>query len=330
MCSDFHKQRNIGIDVLRTIACFLVIVIHCWTEFNRVDETLSNILVSFSRLGVGVFFIVTGYFLTDMVQYGNGRRHILKLLNIVVMSTLLYLILNVVIHTLLGNGIGWFILGSMSFQRVVNFLIFNNSEIGPHFWYLWAIIYTLVACIYICRYGKKKALYWTALCCFICGLILSYMDFRIQQRSWLFYGFPFVVCGMYIRDKVKLFGRIKTRTLMIIFIICTLLVVLEAGLFQTNREYYILTLPMSACSLLIAIKDRNMKLKKPIIAVAYIGMKYSLYIFIFHIAVKRVLTMLFVEGGVFLYMVGYPIIIFSASLILSMLYLSMPARLRLF
>ena len=62
------KGKFDGIETLRALACFMVIVLHCApfsTESATSAETSLLVYIALSRAAVPLFFMITGYLLLD-------------------------------------------------------------------------------------------------------------------------------------------------------------------------------------------------------------------------------------------------------------------------
>ena len=69
-----RKKRASGIELLRILAMFAIIAHHFsthvdWGEVTQLNSYWINIFGSFGRVGVAIFFIITGYFLTRQKSY---------------------------------------------------------------------------------------------------------------------------------------------------------------------------------------------------------------------------------------------------------------------
>jgi surface polysaccharide O-acyltransferase-like enzyme len=98
-----RKKRASGIELLRILAMIAIIAHHFsthvnWGEVTQLNSYWITIFGSFGRIGVGIFFIITGYFLARQKNY-NWK----KIFN-VLRPTWFYSLLFLGIFTLLKDG----------------------------------------------------------------------------------------------------------------------------------------------------------------------------------------------------------------------------------
>ncbi len=91
-----RKQRNSGIELLRIVAMILIIAHHFALHTNWPDvgftpnAYLIDALQSFGKVGVGIFFIISGYFLQKKTP-SNIKQHIARILRPTYFYALLFL-----------------------------------------------------------------------------------------------------------------------------------------------------------------------------------------------------------------------------------------------
>ena len=132
------KQRNLKIDQLKCLSAFLVIYVHC-SPTGTIGENISAI----ARIAVPIFFIITGYFYEFSNQREKKQSQIKNIFVLCIIANFLYLIWNIILQMLLGNSIKNYLLEILEPKAVVKFLIFNESPVGVHLWYLGALLYGL-------------------------------------------------------------------------------------------------------------------------------------------------------------------------------------------
>ncbi len=74
-----RMQRNYSVDILRFLCAYLVITLHIHTPYSAYTEPIA-------RCAVPLFFMMSGFF---------GKAKIYRLLKIIVLSTLVYLFVNI-------------------------------------------------------------------------------------------------------------------------------------------------------------------------------------------------------------------------------------------
>ena len=61
------KERNFGLDLLRTIAITLVILSHCTFLFQGPPNVFSLVLRNMGVVGVDLFFVLSGYLIGGLL-----------------------------------------------------------------------------------------------------------------------------------------------------------------------------------------------------------------------------------------------------------------------
>ena len=97
-----------------------------------------------TRVAVSIFFMITGYFYSDMVARHKEKQQIKKILYLVVEANLLFFIWNIVLDVLRRNSIVTYVRSIFTGKNLLEFLTLNESPVAGHLWYLGAILYVLV------------------------------------------------------------------------------------------------------------------------------------------------------------------------------------------
>lgn len=325
-------DRDLGVDVLKTLSAFLVVVIHSKIQLDSINTSLAYGMIAFARLGVGCFFIISGYYFPILMQKGKLKGHLAKIFRLALWTMVLYIIFNMLYNQVVWHDYYIPIEKATDVTNILKFVVLNESIVDIHLWYLFAIGYTMLFCYLFYRYDKIKALYLISACLFVGGIIVGYLGYFSTQRSWLFYGIPFVAAGIFIRERGQaLLSRLDVSTIVLTLSIGLLITVAEAVYLGVNRDYYILSIVLASLALLLAIKVNPLigeLNNRYVSSLCVIGVKYSMYIYIFHIAVKRTVDFIAPHIGSDLNVlhVGYPIVIFLLSLGVSMLWCRLPHR----
>lgn len=327
-----NADRDLGVDLLKTLSAFLVVVIHSRLQLNSISAGLADGMNAFARLGVGCFFVISGYYFPLLMQNGKLKGHLFKIFKLALWTMAIYLLFNLIYYQIVWHDYYIPIERATDLSNILTFVFFNNAIVDIHLWYLFAIGYTMLFCYLFYRYDSVKVLKLISACLLVGGIIVGYMGYYSVQRSWLFYGIPFVAAGIFIRERGQaLLSRLDVSTIVLTLSMGTLITVAEAVYFGVNRDYYILSIVLSSLALLLAIKvspligELN---NRYVSSLCVIGVKYSMYIYIFHIAVKRTVDFIAPHIGFDLNVlhVGYPIVIFLLSLGVSMLWVRIPHR----
>lgn len=129
-------NRNAGVDVLRIVSCLMVVCIHTCLNYSYGQDTLNNYLALFGqslfRIGLPVFFILSGFFILNSKVDLSAKSLFIK-------------IKKVAIPFVFYSLIHWFVINkgmTISFsglKEYFNALIIRNS-ISIHFWFVYSLI----------------------------------------------------------------------------------------------------------------------------------------------------------------------------------------------
>lgn len=326
-----NVSRDSGIDMLKTLSAFLVVIIHTNKQLMASNIDIAHALVAFARLGVGCFFVITGYYFPLLVDRGRFKGHLLKILKVALWSMLLYLMFNLVYYQVVWHDFMIPITKCMDGDNLIDFIFWNACPVDIHLWYLFAIGYATVFCWLFYRYDKTKALYGIALVLLVCGIAWGWFGDYSMQRNWLFYGVPFVAGGILMREKISFFKGVKSWILALILCMALSVNIVEAIALGVNRDFYLFSIVAAISMMALAVKSGEVidRIDNSVVGfLCMVGLKYSMYIYIFHIAVKRTLDFALSHVGIdpAIFHVGYSVIIFALSLIVSVLWVKIPHR----
>lgn len=280
---------NYSIDALRGLACILVVFIHSPIP-GRIGEVINTVTL----IAVPFFFMVSGYFCyydkSDKLvkKFKSKISHILK---ITMISCIIYFILSL----LKTRNLNSIIQSIFKLDVLLKFIFFNDTSfIGFHLWYLFALIYGLVV-FYVVHRLKLFKLFAiiSILLIFIriigCEFITTFADTKIVEiykKIFIYTGLPFMSMGYFIHKYENILKNkinIKLNIYMLIFIsfaINTVVYIITKGSFVTIWSNILVI------SLFIAaILNRN---NTPSVLSKF-GKKYSLFIYIMHLAFKDVM-----------------------------------------
>ncbi|HAS1133183.1 TPA: acyltransferase [Enterobacter cloacae] len=129
-------NRNAGIDALRIVSCLMVVCIHTCLNYKYGHDNLNNYLALFGqslfRIGLPVFFILSGYFILNSNVDFSAKSLFTK-------------VKRIVIPFIFYSLIHWFVVNkgmTISFsglKEYINSLIIRNS-ISIHFWFVYSLI----------------------------------------------------------------------------------------------------------------------------------------------------------------------------------------------
>lgn len=311
------KERNYCLDFVKGIACILVIFMHC--EFpGRIGIFVQCI----SRFCVPFFFLVSGYFCyieNTIIDYSKKFKHIFL---ITLEATILY-----IIYVLLfGDGGG---VNNVTIRQIVYWLIFNQPVIiVGQMWFLFALLYDyiLFAVIEKLNWQKLSKIYiligigmYIALAqgAYLLGITIS----NPIYRNFLIEGLPLFSLGYWLhRDEERI--HISNKVLLMAIAAATLLCPLERLLLGRDFGVNIITFPQVVSIFLYCInnpqKGRNSW-------IMILGLKYSLYVYIFHPMVWHVLDKIYermhVSENIFV-MYLRPILCVFIAILISILFVN--------
>lgn len=288
-----QQARRPGLDVLKCIAAFFVVCIHCgpYSASGTSGTDLATLgLNALTRMAVPAFFLITGYYYPDMLRRGKIGKQMSKILRIIIAASMFYLLFFASGYLLKGDVSEW-LANTFTYRRFVEWLVLNVPFSTVVLWYLWAILYVLGIMWSIDRLGWWKRLFPILGGVILCAVILNFVwqsEIPIT-RNFLFYGLPFVAAGRLLREYnvLERLQKYSNTLLWGAFFICLALsfteslILLKVGNSPSggNRSFYLFTLPMSAIAFLLALRIPASRWSE---LPARIGRKHSALIYILH------------------------------------------------
>lgn len=327
-------KRHSGIDALKFLCAFLVVCIH-----KPFPGTVGEYIVAISRIAVPIFFMITGFFYK--FEDNQEKKQIVKLLKIILFSSILYLAWNFLIQIsefVVNGNIDSVLKVFQIFNRksILQLLFLNESPISGHLWYLNAIVYVFLCCYILKKVKLFKILYWITPLLLSVDLIFGKYAIAIfgrefnylYVRNFLFVGIPYFIIGNSIRYafiKGKLNVCSKKYLLVFLMLFSAILCIIEKYTilsFEINatRDHYIST-TLLACVVFVFFLVANSYENKKLKWIYDIGRNHSLDIYIIHpivIVVLHIMSKMFYVERVYSYVA--PILVFCVSIFLSMIY----------
>lgn len=309
------ESRNQAIDVVRIIACFMVVFAHV-----RLPWGLAKYSIALLRFAVPYFLIVTGWYL-----YRNNKKDALivakktlfKMLKFTLYSLIFISIVNSIVCLIQNkNMFGWFILFNKK-KTLFEFFVYNRGVFFSSIvWYLLALLYSLVIYIILIKTNLLKKSYLLIIPLIIANLIINYcFDYRwFITGNWLFTGLPFLLLGSYLRTS-KLWKNIPTKISWSFIIIGIIVAFLDAKLFP-EEIIYISTLLIVFGIVTLVLKDNKFKCNK---LISDFGAKCTAYIFVIHCSLRDLLYAIFGKPTNDIIELFMPIIIFVISSIIAII-----------
>lgn len=241
-----NLERNIGLDIVRIVACFLVVLYHvpmvAGYDFHDIgSRALNSSMFYIGRCAVPLFFILSGYLLLpikdEVILFFKKR-----MMRIILPTTFWFIIFNVV-----GKG----------FDNPNNSFWIAKT---PHFWYLYALIgvYIIlpVLSVWYRNSSSKERLVYLILWLLSLLLIVINEHFPVSfdySHQGMLYSTPFhsllyisgyigyFLVGAMIRDNQEAINRRLGRFILLAIVLYVILIVvfrLFAGVEETNSIAY--------------------------------------------------------------------------------------------
>lgn len=276
-----------------------------------------------TRVAVPVFFMITGYFYSDTVARHKEKQQIKKIFYLVVEANLLFFIWNITLVVLRRDSIMSYMQSIFSGKNMLKFLLFNESPLAVHLWYLGAIFYVLAIVLLVDKFQCRKILYDLTPVLLIAdllfgkySLLIFHREFPyILVRNFLCVGIPYFCIGNIIREKrcSEKWDKAVFLVLIVIFMITSLaerFVLVNAGL-NATRDHYLSTTFLAICLFIYTLKS-NWHNKD----LAMVGRKYSTWLYILHPIFITVFSMIVGKLGIkSIYRCIAPIVVYCATLV---------------
>ncbi|TRZ36815.1 acyltransferase [Niallia circulans] len=276
-------ERNYTIDLIKFFAIFLVVCIHTNPFNNTVifgvrGDYVSNIIVAVAKIGVPLFFAISGYlfytkFEITEFKHEYFKKYMRKIFNLFVCWYIFYVIydLFVILFTNYSKG---FQIVMQQFQEYfsslfnLGFIFYGTlSNSSYHLWYLIALLWAVLILYIALKMKKLNTLLIISLVLHFIGQFgQSYsglVHIPLNTRDAFFFGLFYVSLGSFFAKNkttiLKTTKIIKITPLISMTIFFTFFQVIERLLTYslwnpTNINYFITTIPAIICLLLIMVK----------------------------------------------------------------------------
>ena len=273
-----------GIDTLKGICAFLIVCIHC-----PFPGEAGQYFLVLTRIAVPIFFMITGFFYNMTVEAGKEIKQIRKILILMIKANLLYFLWNLFYAAASGRSALDYLSSVLTFKKLAQFLVLNQSPFGSHLWYLGAILYVLLIAALAGRLKLTKVLYVLTPVLLAGDLILGKYSLLLLKRefpyilvrNFLFVGIPYFCIGRLLSKKT---GKHKKSVLFALTALFSFTSLLERYLLvqsdlNTARDHYISSTLLAVTVFLLFLDigrgGRPLPLEK-------IGRKYSGWVYIVH------------------------------------------------
>ena len=308
-------KRADNIDVLKAICAFLIVCIHV-----PFPGTVGEYIIALTRIAVPIFFIITGYFYSSVIERQGHIIQIKKIFLLYLMANVFY-ILWTEFKSFLSHDMDSF-LNTFSAHKIIDFLIFNESPWEGHLWYLGAILYVLIIVAFIDKMKYTRLLYYLIPILLLCDLVFGKYSLVILGRefpvyyirNFLFVGLPYFYIGRFIDEG---FGKnITKKTLGILIVLFAITSFLERYVLvsidrNATRDHYISTTFLAVAVFLFTLKCGGHQGMLSII-----GRKYSTWLYILHpIFISCIAVAMNIIGISDYYRYVAPFVVYAATVI---------------
>lgn len=298
-----ETKRWDSIDFIKGIACILVVLIH----FNF-PGSLGVWARVVGTLGVPIFFLVSGYFLGwipgKMLDANKIVRKIKHIFVIIIGASITYAIFTVLYRWIIIGEIGLrsYILGLLSPTKVINFFVTNDPFAYSHLWFLFALIYCYLFVMFI-PFKSKKVIGIVGVGFMVTFLLLTvynewfpipgYLKVPDMELGcclfnlFLFRGLGFFLIGMLFSACVEQITTLNISNKLLVGLVvvgCGLAVFEHINL--KEAQFYLGTYLALFAVTIWAIRNPQGGNNY----IRYIGRELSLYIYVLHVAVGKVIT----------------------------------------
>ena len=341
------KDRNHTVDVLKCMACFMVVLLHYPTrEFG---SEFVNIQTMLGRCGVPIFFMISGMFagkrFTAKKETKASNKWFLnqavKMMGYFVLFSIIMFLFYQIYDLILCsskptiNPANWF-----SETNILKFLLANQPFFGGIYWYLLAFAYCLL--IYWIaskfKYGLTIIAWLTPVLMVGYYVLGRYSNVIIDggvpfyySSNFLFAAIPMFTIGFYLPKmnfkKLTASNTVILIAVSVVLLYCESMALKSVPKMDSGRNNYVFNLVIAFFILYFVSHNPQVNVKGSNI-LAVIGMKYSLYIYAFQGLANSIWTAMIKSSkghsiGVYfstVYNIGKPLVVFLTALAMSIVF----------
>lgn len=279
------NSRKDSFDVVKCFAAFFVVQLH------TIPATVCPLLNVIARLAVPLFFLITGYYYTSIVEKGKYGVQLKKIFLLAIASSLFYWIYYGCMALKNNVFYQWF-MDTFNSISILNWVLINDTPGIGHLWYLYAMLYSFIA-IYVIDKLKIKVK-WVIPILFLIGLYVGCKGWPYSwYRNWAFMGVPYILLGRIIFEyKEMLIYKLGGVKIVYFIPAATIGLLGEYKLYEIVgmdpiRDHYVFIILMSGILFILALQYPYFG-KGSVVAI--IGREYSVFIYILHIFILRILS----------------------------------------
>lgn len=280
------KEVNKSLNVIKCLAVFAVICIHCSLfKLGLFGEGIDAL----SRFAVPLFFLISGYYsyFKDnnyaMIKYKNRS---IKLIKLLFLSNLAYLLI-----FFYNNHFNFDVVCSTICDLTlwINLAVFNDTPVifGSHLWFIISLIYCYALFVILKNFSFSisrlyKYIPILLLINIIFGEIFCSIGIHINYiyyRNFLFTGLPFFLLGYLIHDKQDYLNIFSNKFLCYVILLSSVITIFELILTHNIINLYVGTIFLATSIFLWCILNPN---RLDFKIMGYIGGKLYTYIYVLH------------------------------------------------
>ena len=315
-----ERKRYDTLDVFRIIASFFVVLVHI-----HLPAPVTAPSMAIARFAVPFFYLITGYFLydpSDDKKKALSRivKALIKTARLTLGLFVLYALLNCIVCLIKAQNPFYWLYSKMSVQVFLEFIILNHTDfICPIIWYLLAQIYVLAIVYLLVKYGRLKITYFLIPLLLVINLFLGTVlkvDW-FYQGNWLLTALPFILAGIFIRERNSLVSKFSCPVLWLLIISGVILSAAETFL-AFAQFLYIGSIPLAFGLFMLGLRSK----KKWPSGLPSFCRKISVYVFYLHCAPRLfILSFTGLPNGVLGYLLPFIVFVLSAALGIVIVYI---------
>lgn len=306
------NSRKDSFDVVKCFAAFFVVQLH------TIPATVCPLLNVIARLAVPLFFLITGYYYTSIVEKGKYGVQLKKIFLLAIASSLFYWIYYGCMALKNNVFYQWF-MDTFNSVSILNWVLINDTPGIGHLWYLYAMLYSFIA-IYVIDKLKIKVK-WVIPILFLIGLYVGCKGWPYSwYRNWAFMGVPYILLGRIIFEyKEMLIYKLGGVKIVYFIPAATIGLLGEYKLYEIVgmdpiRDHYVFIILMSGILFILALQYPYFG-KGSVVAI--IGREYSVFIYILHIFILRILSFYIDFSSSLMIRFLCPIIVFVCTIVVA-------------
>ena len=129
------KKRNKSLNFFKGLGCLGVVLIH--VKFPNIFGEIVSLL---SQFAVPIFIMTSGYFIYNS-DLKTIKRRLLKMINIFLISFIIYTAFYIIVHFKTGD-LSYWLISILSLKSLIKLIFFCTIDYAIHLWYLIAMIET--------------------------------------------------------------------------------------------------------------------------------------------------------------------------------------------